>query len=222
MNSVNILFVISAILVPLLLISLNYSAINDFYTYSVPLNKAVVEKQVYSDDPDIFQKIHDKKDSTCFVTPSENLFCYEKPRMYERTGVSYVRGETGIDGEMHLDRTDNEESYFTMKNISQIKDDTAVITFADKDYRVGNGDRVDYQITDKFEFTAVVEKYDTFITNCSNYEGTSANMVQYLGVRNIDGTDYFVTWHTLIKSEHGLKCDYPQIIQASLKHDFGI
>ena len=33
MNSANTLFVISAILVPLLLVSLNYSAISDFYTY---------------------------------------------------------------------------------------------------------------------------------------------------------------------------------------------
>ena len=142
----------------------------------------------------------------------------------------YVREESGIDGEMHFELIGNEKSYFTMKNISKAKenddnnndDDSAIITFADKNYRVGNADRVDYEITEKFEFTAVVKKYDTFITNCNNYEGTSANVVQYLGIQNIDGADYFVTWHTLITSEEGFNCDYPQIIQASLKHDFGI
>lgn len=219
----NLLLVISVLMVGTILFSVNYNAIDNFYKYSVPLNKSVVEKHVYSEDTDIFQKTRDKEGSTCFVTPSENLFCYEKPRMYERSGISYVRGETGIDGEMHFDRLDNEGSYFTMKNISLVKgDDTVQITFADKDYRIGNADRVDYEITDKFEFTAIVKKYDTFITNCSNYEGTSANVVQYLGIQNIDGEDYFVTWHTLIKSEDGLKCDYPQIIHASMKHDFGI
>lgn len=205
MNGVNVLFVISCIFVPLLLISISYPAINNFYEYSVPLSKATIERHVYSDDPEIFQKTRDKEDSVCFTTPSSNLFCYEKPRMDEKMGVSYVRETTGIDGEMHFEHVDNEESYFTMKNISSIKggddnDDTAMITFTDKDYRVGNKDRTSYEITDKFEFTTTVEKYDTFITNCSDYEGTNANVVQYLGVQTIDGEDYFVTWHTLIKS----------------------
>lgn len=222
MNTVNTLFVISTIFVPLLLISLNYPEIHDFYVYSVPLNSLVIEHGVYSTDPDIFTKTQNREGSNCFTTPSNNFFCYEKPRMYEKTGVSYVRSATGIDGELHFDQIDNEGSYFTMKNITRIQGDTASITFADKDYRIGNNERADYEITDNFEFTTVVEKYDTFITNCRNYEGTIVNVVQYLGVSTIDGVDYFMTWHTLATSEQGISCNYPQIIQASLKHDFGI
>jgi len=43
MNNVNKLFVISAVFVPLLLISLNYESISDFYEYTIPLNSFVVE-----------------------------------------------------------------------------------------------------------------------------------------------------------------------------------
>ena len=224
MKTGNKLFVISTIYVPIMLILMFYPQIHDFYTYSVPLNNFIVEREVYSDDSEIFSKTQNKEDSQCFVPPSKNLFCYEKPRMYERTGVSYVRSATGIDGELHLERTDNEDSYFTMKNITPHihGGDTADITFADKDYRRGSSERVDYEITDKFEFITTVEKYDTFITTCSNYEGTSADLVQYLGITTIDGVDYFMTWHTLISSDKGIPCDYPQIIKASLKHDFGI
>ena len=37
----------------------------------------------------------------------------------------------------------------------------------------------------------------------------------------IDGVDYFLTWHMLAHSEKGVACDYPQIIQHSLNHNFG-
>ena len=205
-----------------MVVLLIYPQIDYFYTYYVPLNKVTVVHHAYSDDPDIFQKTRDKEDSTCFITPSANLFCFEKPRMYEKIGVSYVRGETGIDGELHFDPIDADNGYFTMKNMTTVNGDTVLITFSDNDYRVGNEERIKYEIKDKFEFTAVLEKYDTFITNCNNYEGTSANLVQYLGITTIYGKDYFMTWHTLVKSENGIRCDYPQIIQASLKHNFGI
>ena len=56
MNNVNTLFVISCIFVPLLLISLNYDSIQDFYTYSVPLNSFVVEPN-FSFGQDRIQKI---------------------------------------------------------------------------------------------------------------------------------------------------------------------
>ena len=101
-------------------------------------------------------------------------------------------------------------------------EDTAIITFADKDYRTGNKDRTTYEITEKFEFSTPVEKFDTFITHCGNFEGTGATVVQYLGVTAIHGVYYFVTWHTVITSEEGLPCKYPELIQHSLKHNFGI
>jgi len=85
---------------------------------------------------------------------------------------------------------------------------------------VGNKNRVDYEITDKFEFDVIVEKFDSFIAKCNNYEGTSVTLVQYLGVDTIDGIDYFLTWHTGADLENPITCDYPQIIQHSLEHNF--
>jgi len=95
-----------------------------------------------------------------------------------------------------------------------------LITFADKSYKIGNEQRTLYEIVDDFEFTATVEKFDTFISHCTNYEGTSVTIVQYLGIKTLNGIDYFLTWHTSADSEQGVVCDYPQIIQHSLKHNF--
>ena len=101
-----------------------------------------------------------------------------------------------------------------------IDENKTLFTFADKDYRIGNKDRTTYEIIEKFEFDTVVEKYDSFITHCGNFDGSAATIVQYLGVVNIDDVDYFVTWHTVITSPDGFECKYPEIIQQSLKHEF--
>jgi len=224
MKTTNILFVISCIFVPLLLISLNYSEIHDFYAYSIPLNKMVLWEDPFFNDPDKFIETSEKKGSTCFTTPSMNNFCYEKPRIYEDgiPRVSYVIGENGISGELHFSNSDVGPSYFTMKDMSVIKGDTAMITFADNDYRVGNRDRITYEIIDDFEFSTVIEKFDTFIAKCNYFDGTSVTIVQYLGITTIDDVEYFLTWHTIAESESGIVCDYPQIIQHSIGHDFGI
>ena len=226
MNSVNTLFVISTIFVPLLLISLNYSAIVDFYTYSVPLNKAVIIPNFPSNDPNEFQKIQKENESTCYTTPSANMFCYKQPKIHDEQNKdhlwSFVIGENTINGEIHFDRVGLEGDMFTIKNMAPLDEDTALITFADKDYRIGNKDRTTYEITENFEFSTPVKKFDTFITHCGNFEGTGATIMQYLGVTTIEGGDYFVTWHTVITLEDGLPCKYPEIIQHSLKHDFGV
>lgn len=225
MNGVNILFVISAVFVPLLLISLNYSAIVDYYAYSAPLNKAVIIPNFPTDNPNEFQNVREEKDSTCYTTPSMNLYCYKKPKIHDTQDKdhlsSFIIGNNGINGEVHFDRVGLEGGIFTIKNMTLVNENTVLITFADKDYRIGNKDRTTYEITDKFEFSTVIEKYDTFITHCGNFEGTVATIVQYLGVTTIDDVDYFVTWHMLITSEQGFSCDYPEIIQHSLKHNFG-
>lgn len=224
MNAVNVLFVISAIMVPLLLISLNSSTIVDFYAYSVPLNKMILFEDPLFTNPDKFIEISEKKDSKCFTAPSMNYFCYPKPRMYgEGIGVSWlISNTTKISGELHFDNVDVGPSYFTMKGMSVIKGDTAMITFADNDYRVGNRDITNYEIIDEFEFSTVIEKFDTFIAKCNYYDGTSVTLVQYLGITTMDDVEYFLTWHTIAESESGITCDYPQIIQHSIRHDFGI
>ncbi|WP_297442036.1 hypothetical protein [Nitrosopumilus sp.] len=180
-----------------------------------------IDTHTFTDDPDIFHKTLNKKDSTCFTTLNGNFFCYEYPRIYEDSAISYVRGISGIDGELHFDPIERGVGYFTMKNMTVIFGDTALVTFADKNYRVGNKDRTTYEITDNFEFSAVIEKYDTFIAKCNSYDGTSVTVVQYLGIVTINGIEYFATWHTPASSDVGVKCKYPEIIQHSLNYNFG-
>lgn len=202
------------------MILLFYPQINDFYTYSVPLNSLVVGPNFFG-DPEQFEKISKDKESKCFTTLNNNFYCYGKPRIHDEHPISTVIGPNGIDGELHFNPIDRGVGYFTMKNMTLIQGDAALITFADKNYRVGNKDRTDYEITDKFEFETIIEKFDTFIAKCNNYEGTSVTIVQYMGVDTIDDQDYFLTWHMLAHSEKGVTCDYPEIIQHSLKHNFG-
>ena len=187
------------------------------------LNKMTLFEDPLFSDPDKFTEISEKKDSKCFTTPSMNYFCYAKPRMYDTgSGVSWlVSNTTKISGELHFDNVDVGPSYFTIKNMTLLNGDTAKITFADKNYRVGNSTSTLYEINDDFEFTKIIEKFDTFVAKCDNYEGTSVTVVQYLGVTSIDGVDYFMTWHTNAHSEDGIACDYPQIIQNSFDNDFG-
>jgi hypothetical protein len=223
MNS-NLLLAISVIMVVTILISLSYNTISDFYTYSVPLNKAKIVPNFIPTDNG-FQKIRDMKDSTCYTTPSMNQYCYKKPEI--RNGQnpdhlsSFIVGDNGINGEIHFDRVGLEGGIFTIKNMILIDENSALITFADKDYRIGNGDRTTYEITEDFEFTTTVEKYDSFIPHCGNFEGTGATIAQYLGTTTIDEVDYFLTWHAVIEPEDKFQCKYPEIIKYSLKHDFG-
>ncbi len=196
---------------------------SDYLNYSLPMEKMVLWEDPFFNDPDKFVETSEKKGSTCFTTPSMNYFCYAKPLIYEDgPKTSYVIGENGISGELHFDPIDKGEMYFTMKNMTQIEGDTVMITFADNDYRVGNRDRTTYEIIDDFEFSTVIEKFDTFIAKCNYYDGTSVTIVQYLGITTIDNVEYFLTWHTIAESESGITCDYPQIIQHSIGHDFGI
>ncbi len=187
------------------------------------LDKFTLFEDPFFTDSDKFLEISEKKDSKCFTTPSMNYFCYAKPRMYETgIGVSWlISNTTKISGELHFDNVNVGPGYFTMKNMTQIKGDTAKITFANKDYRVGNSTSTLYEINDDFEFTEIIEKFDTFVAKCDNYEGTSVTVVQYLGITTIDDVDYFMTWHTNALSEEGIVCDYPRIIQNSFDNDFG-
>jgi len=223
MNGVNVLFVLSCIFVPLLLISINHSAIDDFYKYSVPLNKAKIITN-FLPQPNQFQSVFDEKDSTCFTTPSMNQYCYKKPRIYDEQDkdhlFSFIVGDNGISGEIHFDRVGLEGGIFTIKNMKLIDENTALFTFADKDYSIGNKDRTTYEIIEDFEFTTIVKKYDSFITHCGNFDGTGATIAQYLGTTSIGGVEYFLTWHTVIVPEDRFQCKYPQIIQYSLDYNF--
>jgi len=220
----NKLFVICAIYVPLLLIFLSYPQIKEFYTYSVSLNDAKIEPNFPITNSDEFQKVSQGTDSTCYTTPSMNQYCHKKPKIHEGQDMNHLSsiiiGDNGINGEVHFDKVGLEGGIFTIKNMALIDEDKALFTFADKNYRIGNKDRTTYEITEKFEFDAVVKKYDSFITHCGTFDGSAATIVQYLGVASIDGTDYFVTWHTVITTPNGFECKYPEIIQHSLKHNF--
>jgi len=218
------IFVICAIYLPLLLIGISYHQISDFYAYSVPLNHAKIIPNFPQTNQNQFQQVYQEKDSTCITTPSQNQYCYKKPKLLEGQDrdhlSSIIVGDNGINGEIHFDKVGLDGGIFTIKNMSRINDNSALFTFADKDYRIGNKDRTTYEITEKFEFDTVVKKFDSFITHCGNFDGSAATIVQYLGVTNIDGVDYFVTWHTVITSQDNFQCKYPELIQQSLKHEF--
>ena len=219
MKTNHLLLAISVSIVGVILISINYSLIHDFYTYSVPLKNFTVSKS--SDISTMFQEVRDG-DSKCFATLNENLFCYLNPVRFSDDGhaVSFVKGENGIEGEIHFDPVGVGATYFTMLNMTQVSDDKAIITFADKNYRIGNNKETFCEINDNFEFTATIEKFDTFISHCGNYEGTIITIVQYLGTQEINGNDYFLTWHTGADSKQGILCNYPKIIQHRLDYNF--
>ena len=218
------LFVICAIYLPVMLIVLSYPQISDFYLYSVPLNHSKIVANFPIPNQSEFLKVSQDQDSTCYTTPSMNQYCHKKPKIHDGQDTDHLSstiiGDNGINGEIHFDKVGLDGGIFTIKNMELIDEDKALFTFADKDYRIGNKDRTTYEITEEFEFDAVIKKYDSFITHCGNFDGTAATIVQYLGVATIDGTDYFVTWHTVITSPDGFECKYPELIQYSLNHKF--
>jgi len=221
MNSVDTLFVISAIMVPLLLISLNYESINDFYNIAQPLNDFVLDDWISSNYPDRFQEIKELDDSTCFVTPTNNQYCYKKPKGGEDFKSTHPIGDNGISGELHLEPLHNITGYWTMKDITPINQDSAVITFSDNSERYPNDTLDRWHVTEEFEFTKTVKKYDTFVAICSN-NGKNLEVMQFLGIITIEKVDYVATWHIGAASENAVNCKYPQIIQASFGVDFGI
>ena len=220
MNSVDTLFVISAIMVPLLLISLNYESISDFYNIAQPLNDFVLDDWISSNYPDRFQEIKELDDSTCFVTPTNNQYCYKKPRGSEDFKSTHPIGDNGISGELHLEPLHNITGYWTMKEITPINQDSAEITFSDNSERYPKNTLDRWHMTE-FEFTKIIKKYDTFVAICSN-NGKNLEVMQFLGIITIEKVDYVATWHIGAASENAVNCKYPQIIQASFGVDFGI
>lgn len=219
MKDVNVLFVICTIYLPVMMVLLFSPQIADYYTYAVPLNTLVIPTYL----PDIsksFQELYDYPHSGCFTTPNGNLFCYSSPSFEGEPRAAYVIGKSGIDGEIHFDPVERGVNYFLMLNMTRVTGEQALITFADKGYKIGGSEYTWYEVTDEFEYSAKIKPYDTFISHCTNYEGTSVTIVQYLGIKEIDGNEYFLTWHTSGDSQTGVVCDYPQIIQHSLNHNF--
>ena len=204
------------------MILLFYPQINDFYTYYVPLNSLVIERDNFLDDPDIFFKTQQNPESICYFSPNGNQYCYESPRMTGTHGISYLRGENGIQGELHFDPVEEGVSYFTIKNMTRDSNGKSILYLADNGYNSNDGYGNPIHYVNEFEYSSDVDGFETFISHCRNDMGTLVNLIQYLGIQTIDGVDYFLTWHTTATSDKGIRCDYPQIIEASLKHDFGI
>lgn len=204
------------------LVIFNFDNICYYLIWYAPLNDMKIEHLIYSaNNSQYFDKIKNTEDSTCFTTPSQNYFCYSKPRMFENGGVSYIGDSDGVQGELHFNQVGKGGFYFTIKNMTLINNDEAVITFSDKNYRIGNDTEIMYQIKDKFQYSTTIKKFDTFVSNCSDYKGNYVNVVQYLGTKTIGGVEYFVTWHTLADTKNGIDCNYPDIIKYSLRHHFG-
>jgi len=220
-NLKNLIYAISSIVIILPAIIFT----SDYIYFQEPMNKATIIPNL-PPTPNEFQNVRDEKDSTCYTTLSMNLFCYKKPKIHDGNDKnhlsSFIVGDNGINGELHFDRVGLDGGIFTIKNMNLIDDDSVLITFADKDYRIGNKDRTIYEIIEDFEFTTTVKKYDSFIAKCNNNNGSAATIVQFLGVTTIDDIDYFLTWHTVIVPEDKFQCKYPELIQHSLNHNFGV
>ena len=206
-----------------MLLALFSSQIADYYTYSVPIKNGVI---IPNFEPSSFEfaETQAQKNSTCLTTPQGNVFCYKKPDNHDGQHIdhlsSYIVGDNGINGELHFHRVGYEGGIFTIKDREYVNQDSALFTFADKDYRIGNKDRTTYEILEDFEFSTLVQKYDSFITHCGKFDGQAATVNQFLGVATVYDTNYYLTWHTVIEFENGMPCKYPQIIQHSLRHTF--
>ena len=221
MNSVDTLFVISAIMVPLLLISLNYESISEFYTYSIPLKSFSAKPMTFVYEPDRFEKIKGMDDSTCFVTPTNNEYCYKFPIGDEDFRVSHPLSSAGISGELHLEPADNAEGYWSMSSIVPITNNSAIITFSDNSDRYPPETLARWLLTEEFEFTRTVEKFDTFVSHCAG-DRKNMEVMQYLGIITVEDTDYVATWHIAVSSDVEITCKYPEIIMNSFGVDFGI
>ncbi len=217
----NLLLAVSAVTVGAVLFSVNYAAISDFYAYSVPYNDFAVVHMAYSSDPDSFQMTKQQQDSVCFVSPSNNEYCYGSLRGMGDFKISYITGSNGIDGEMHFEPVGRATGYWAMGKIVPISETVGVITFSDTDNLYPDEPLPGSSTPEEFEFTKTVERYDTFVANC-RYYGKVIDIVQYLGVVTVEGADYVVTWHVHAESERGIPCKYPEIIKHSFGHDFGI
>jgi len=218
-NLKNLIYAVSSIVIILPAILFT----SDYIYFQEPLNKATIIPN-FPPTSNEFQNVRDEKDSTCYTTPSMNQYCYKKPKIREEQNKdhlsSFIVGNNGINGEIHFDRIGLEGGMFTIKNKVLVDENTLLITFADKDYRIGSADRTTYEITENFEFTTTVKKYDSFITHCGNFDGTGATIVQYIGTTTINDIDYIPTWHTVIVPEDRFQCKYPELIQYSLNHNF--
>ena len=119
---------------------------------------------------------------------------------------------------MHFDNVNTEMFYYSIKSMTQVNDDDAMIIFGDKEGYVGESSTV----SESFKFSTTLEKFDTFVSYCNNEEGDDVNVIQYIGIETIDNTDYFVTWHTGVDLEDPITCEYPELIQNSVSRNFGV
>jgi hypothetical protein len=233
----NLIYAVSSIVIilPAILFA------SDYIHYSLPMEKMVLWE---SPEPDKIQKKFQAlavgkelpdhmKGSTCFRTVTDGYFCYPTPSFHSKEFAAswMVSNTTQAYGEIHFDLVEKDckpdlrsgacgDFYYTLKDIVPMSDGKALVTFADRNYRVGNSTTTLYEITDKFEFSRVLEEFDTFITKCDNYAGTSVTLIQYLGIKEIEDNDYFMTWHFNAEVDDGITCKYPEIIQYSLNHNF--
>ena len=217
----NLLLAVSAVAVGAVLFSVNHATINDFYAYSVPYNDFAVAHMAYSSDPDSFQLTKQQQGSACFVTPSNNEYCYKRPHSVGDVLITYIVGSNGIDGEMHLEPVGRAIGYWAIGKMIPVSDAIGVITFSDNTSLYHDGALSRSNMSVEFEFTETVERYDTFVANCRN-GGKVVDIVQYLGVVTVEGTGYVATWHVHAESDRGIPCKYPEIIKHSFGHDFGI
>jgi len=151
-NIKNLIYAVSSIVIILPAILFT----SDYYSYTDPMEKMVLWVSPEHDEiEEKFQEVSEKIDSTCFRTVTDGYFCYPKPLIPDMgLGISVLYSNTTKAwGEIHFDSVSDGEFMYTIKNIIPLNDETALFTFADKDYRVGSSTTTTYEITDDFEFS---------------------------------------------------------------------
>lgn len=213
MKSVDVLFVISTILVPLLLISLNYPAIDDFYTYSVPLQNIDFENIEENCNEQCMLE-YQSQGYNCNKITNSQYFCFspiDYNKLQERSGyweqlipISY--------GYLDLIYDDKNSPIGFLKQIKIIDEKSLVATFAPSE----NTKHMEVKSfpDDDYENIQILEIGDTFIPRCND----KVLFVYKLHDIAIHNDVSYAIFTYRIGTSDAVPCDFPSV----LEHSFGI
>ena len=212
MNGVNALFVISCIFVPLLLISINHSTIDDFYQYSVPLQNIDFENVGENCNEQCMMKFQSQGYNCNKITNSEH-FCFP-PINYNKLQERSDYWEQLIPynyGYLDLIYDDKEISLGLIKKINIIDEKNVEVTFStDENSKFMNAEISDFDYVEN----KILGIGDTFIPKCHN---------QFIHVYKlhdivIHEDDSFAMFIYRIGTSDIQQCVFPQ----TLEHSFGV
>lgn len=212
MNNFNKLFVISTILVPVILLSLNYGTIQDFYSYSAPLYHIEFENIPELCDKKCSEKFK-QQGYDCTKTKDVRYVCIpliDEKRIKEKQDywdqlIPYSYGY------LDLLYDQKEVSLGLIKQIQIIDKNTVEVTFS----TTGNSQFMNADMTDdNYTKNKILTIGDTFIPRCHN---------QYIKVYQLHDIEIredvsFAIFTYRSGTSDIDTCEFPQI----LEHSFGV